>query len=181
MTRLQVDATLPLSGALSIQGGWRRWRPYDSPVPDEIFGASHDRATIGLSFWTVAGGITADVSLDRPEGGEDARTVSSSFFLRKTPLLGLGFSGMASYWQRGERTSLILSPEIRRELGRGEIRAAYRYYATDTGLGEILTHYSDLSVAFPITRTVYARVSGFVQWGDNFSSNRVLASLWKSF
>lgn len=181
MTRLQVDATLPLSKTLSIQGGWRRWRPYDSGIPDEVFGASHDRATVGLSLWTLGGGITADVSLDRPEGGGEARTVSSSFFLRRTPLLGLGFSGMASYWKRGESTSLILSPEIRRDFGRGQIRAGYRYYATDTGLGEIRTHYSDLSVAFPIAGALYARFGGFVQWGDNFSSNRVLASLWKSF
>jgi hypothetical protein len=181
MTRLQVDATLPLSKTLSIQGGWRRWRPFDSGIPDEVFGASHDRATVGLSFWTLGGGITTDVSLDRPDGGEEARTVSSSFFLRRTPLLGLGFSGMASYWKRGKSTSLILSPEIRRDLGRGQIRAAYRYYATDTGLGEILTHYSDLSVSFPIAGTLYARLGGFVQWGDNFSSNRILASLWKTF
>lgn len=182
VTRLQLDATVPLSRTLSLLGGWRRWRPYFPEMVDAPFGNQHDRANAGLSFWTGEGGLSADVSVDRPgEGSEEAKTLSTSFFLRRTPLLGLGFSGMVSYWTRKESTSLILSPELWRRFGRGEVRAAYRYYGTDAGIAQIISHYADLSISFPLPRSVSIRLHGFVQWGENFSSNRVLASLSKSF
>ena len=113
--------------------------------------------------------------------GEESRTVSSSFYLRRTPLLGLGFSATASYWTRGEDSSLFLSPEVRREFGRVEVRGAYRLYDTSTEFGEIHHQSADAALTFPLGRGFSARFQGFVQWGADLTSNRVLASLWKSF
>ena len=181
MTRFQLDASIPLTEGLSAHGGWRRWRPFYAGLPIDPLGARQDRASLGLSYWNLAGGLSADISLDRPEEGEEARTVSSSFFVRRSPLLGLGFSGTASYWTRGEVTSLLLSPEIRRGFGRTEVRGGYRFYETAGGFGENRTHFADLSLSFPLGGGISGRLHGFVQWGDSYSSNRILASLWKSF
>ena len=181
MTRFQLDASIPLTEGLSAHGGWRRWRPFHAGLPIDPLGTRQDRASLGLSYWNLAGGLSADVSFDRPEGGEEARTVSSSFFVRKSPLLGLGFSGNASYWTRGDVTSLLLSPEIRRGFGRTEVRGGYRFYETSGGFGENRTHFADLSLSFPLGGGISGRLHGFVQWGDSYSSNRILASLWKSF
>jgi len=181
LTRLQLDASVPLSGKLSAHGGWRRWRAAIPVLLVDQFGPQHDRANVGLSFWAVGGGFSADFSLDRPEVGEQARTVSSSFYLRRTPLLGLGFSGMASYWTRGENSSVLLSPEVRRSIGAGEIRGGYRFYQMTGDFVENRTHFADMAITFPLGAGVSARLQGFVQWGDNLSSNRILASLWKSF
>jgi hypothetical protein len=119
--------------------------------------------------------------MDRPELREEARTVSSSFYLRHTPLLGLGFSGTASYWTRGKESALFLSPEVRREFGRVEVRGAYRFYETSNDFGEIRHQTADMAITFPLGGGFSARFQGFVQWGENLSSNRILASLWKSF
>ena len=181
LTRLQLDASLPLSGGLSAHGGWRRWRGYYPVLPTDGAGPRQDRASVGLSYWAGGGGLSADVSLDRPEMGEESRTVSSSFYLRRTPLLGLGFSATASYWTRGEDSSLFLSPEVRREFGRVEVRGAYRLYDTSTEFGEIHHQSADAALTFPLGRGFSARFQGFVQWGADLTSNRVLASLWKSF
>ncbi|MCJ7628085.1 MAG: hypothetical protein MUO50_06815 [Longimicrobiales bacterium] len=181
LTRLQLDASLPLSGGLSAHGGWRRWRPYSPIVLTDEAGPFHDRASVGLSYWAAGGGLSADVSLDRPEGEEEARTVSSSFYIRRTPLLGLGFSGMASYWTRGDYSSIMLSPEVRREFGRVEIRGAYRLYQTSSAFGEIRHRSADMALTLPLGSGFSARFQGFIQWGGDFTSNRVLASLWKSF
>jgi hypothetical protein len=181
LTRLQVDASLPLSEGLSAHGGWRRWRSFYTGLQADDFGPRHDRATLGLSYWSLRGGLSADVSVDRPEQGSQARTVSSSFYLRRSPLLGLGFSGMASYWTKGDLTSLLLSPEVRRSFGRSDVRAGYRFYETAGDFGEDRSHFADLSISFPLGSGLSARLHGGVQWGDRYSSNRILASLWKSF
>ena len=181
VTRLQLDASVPLSGGLSAHGGWRRWRPYYPVLPTDQIGPLRDRASLGLSYWALGGGLSADVSLDRPEVGEESRTVSSSFYLRRTPLFGLGFSGMASYWTRGENSSVLLSPEVRREFGSVEVRGAYRFYETSTGFGEIRHQSADMALSFRLGAGLSARVQGFVQWGSDLTSNRILASLWKSF
>jgi hypothetical protein len=181
LTRLQLDASVPLPGGLSAHAGWRRWRTYYAVVPFGELGPRRDRASAGLSFWSPGGGISADVSLDRPDVGDEARTVSSSFYLRRTPLLGLGFSGIASYWERGDDTSILLAPQLRRELGRAEVRAGYRFYRTSGGFGDIFSHFGDLAVTMPLGGGLSARIHGLVQWGDDLTSNRILASLWKSF
>jgi hypothetical protein len=181
LTRLQLDASLPLSGGLSAQGGWRRWRASYSVLPTDELGPLHDRASFGLSYWARGGGFSADVALDRPDLGEGSRTVSSSFYLRRTPLLGLGFSGTASYWTRGEASSLILSPEVRRQFGRAEIRGAYRFYETSTGLGSLRHNSADVALTLPLGGGFSARLQGFVQWGADLTSNRLMLSLWKSF
>jgi len=181
LTRLQVDASLPLSGSLSAHGGWRRWRAASPVLLINRLAPQHDRANVGLSFWAAGGGFSADFSLDRPEAGEQARTVSSSLYLRRTPLLGLGFSGMASYWTRGANSSLLLAPEVRRAIGAGEIRGTYRFYQMTGDFIENRSHFADMAITFPIGAGVSARLQGFVQWGDDLSSNRILASLWKSF
>lgn len=181
VTRLQLDASLSLSGGLSAHGGWRRWRPYYPVLPTDRVGPRRDRASFGLSYWASGGGLSADVSLDRPEVGEESRTVSSSFFLRRTPLFGLGFSGMASYWTRGERSSVLLSPEVRRAFGIVEVRGAYRFYETSSGFGEIRHQSADMAISLRLGTGLSVRVQGFVQWGGDLTSNRILASLWKSF
>ena len=181
LSRFQLDASLPLSPGLSAFGGWRRWRyPYgayslatDSPV--------HDRANVGLSYWAPAGGLTATFSLDRPDVGERAQTVSGSFYLRRTPLLGLGFSGTASYWKRDESNSLLISPEVRRDFGKVGVRAAYRLLENSLAAETIRSQFADLSLSLPLARGLSVRLHGFVQWGDDYSSNRILASFWKSF
>jgi len=180
LTRLQVDASLPLGGGFTARGGWRRWRtPTALTLGDP--GPRRDRANVGLSYWSAPGGVTLDLSLDRPEGGERARTVSGSFSLRQTGVLGLGLSGLASYWKRGERSSLFLSPELRREVGPAHVRGAYRFYRTRGGSGETRHQFSDLGLSLPLGQGLQARLQGSVQWGESFSSNRILASLWKAF
>jgi len=181
LTRLQLDASIPLSEGLSAHGGWRRWRAYSPVLRTDGPGPRHDRASVGLSYWAGGGGLSADVSLDRPEMGEESRTVSSSFYLRRTPLLGLGFSGTASYWTRGEDSSFFLSPQVRRDFGRVEIRGAYRVYETSTEFGEIRHRSADAALTFPLGSGFSARFQGFVQWSEDLTSNRILASLWKSF
>jgi hypothetical protein len=180
LTRLQVDASLPIGNGLTARGGWRRWRN-PSALTLGAPGPRRDRANVGLSYWSAPGGATLDFSLDRPEGGETARTVSGSFSLRETGVLGLGLSGFASYWKRGEGSSLLLSPELRREVGRVHVRGAYRFYRTRSGSGENRHQFADLGLTVPLGRGLQARVQGSVQWGESFSSNRILASLWKSF
>jgi hypothetical protein len=180
-SRFQLDASIPLSQGLSVFGGWRRWRSPYAVYPATIDAPRHDRANAGLSYWAMAGGVTATFSLDRPEVGEKARTVSGSFYLRRTPLLGLGFSGTASYWKREESTSFLISPEVRRDFGKVGIRLAYRLLENSLAIQKIRSQFADLTLTLPIARGLSARLQGFIQWGDNYSSNRILASFWKSF
>lgn len=181
LARLQVDVSLPLSDGLSARGGWRRWRISTAFFSPGSVAPLRDRATLGLSYWGFEGGGSVDVAIDRPEFGDPAQTVSSSFFLRRTPLLGLGFSGSASYWTRGDDRSFLLSPEVRREFGRTELRGAFRLYGTKGDFGEIRHQSADLALTVGLGRGLSARVQGFLQWGGDLTSNRLLASLWKSF
>lgn len=181
LSRLQLDASVPLSPGLSAHGGWRRWRASTSFFSAGSSAPLRDRANVGMSYWGMGGGLSANLSLDRPEIGDQARTATASFFLRRTPLLGLGFSGTASHWTRGEKTSLILSPEVRRALGPAEVRGTYRFYQTVGDFGTIRNESADLALTIAFGRGLSARFQGFVQWGENLDSNRLLVSLWKSF
>jgi len=181
LTRLQLDASVPLAGGLSAHAGWRRWRSYYPILPLGDTGPQHDRASVGLSFWATSGGLSADFSMDRPEGGEEARTASSSFYLRRTPLFGLGFSGSASYWTRGESSSLLLSSEVRRDLGPVDVRGGYRFYENAGDRFESQSHFADLALTLPLGAGFSTRIQGYVQWGDDLESNRILASLRMSF
>jgi hypothetical protein len=150
-------------------------------LPSDSTGPLFDRANAGISYWSTAGGLSVDVSVDRPEVGDGARTVSSSFYLGSTPLFGLGFSGMASYWTRGDDSSLLLSPEVRSNLGRAQLRGAYRFYQTEGSRGHTRHQFTDLGLTLPLGAGVSARVQGSMQWGGDFTSNRIFASLWKVF
>ena len=93
LSRLQVDASVPLSPGLSAHGGWRRWRASTSFFSAGSVAPLRDRANLGMSYWGLGGGVSVDLSMDRPEIGDQARTATASFFLRRTPLLGLGLLG----------------------------------------------------------------------------------------
>lgn len=181
LSRLQLDASVPLSPGLSAHGGWRRWRSSTSFFSAGSTAPLRDRANVGMSYWGLGGGVSVDLSLDHPEIGDQARTATASFFLRRTPLLGLGFSGTASHWTRGENTSLILSPELRRGFGPAEVRGTYRFYQTEGAFGTVRNESADLALTVAFGRGLSARFQGFVQWGENLDSNRLLVSLWKSF
>jgi len=51
----------------------------------------------------------------------------------------------------------------------------------DSGFGETLHQFADVGLTLPLGRGMQARIRGSVQWGEDFSSNRILASLWKAF
>jgi hypothetical protein len=181
LARFQVDASVPLSGGLRAQAGWRSWRASTLYFSQGSSAPTRQRGNVGLSYWGLQGGATVDLSLDRPQGDEQARTVSSSFFLRRTPLLGLGFAGTASYWVRGDDTSLAISPEIRRDFGPAELRGAYHLYQTEGQFGTIRHESADLTLTLALGHGLSARVQGWVQWGEDLTGNRLHASLWKSF
>lgn len=180
-SRFQLDASIPLSAGLSAFGGWRRWRSPYAVYPLTPDTPLHDRANIGLSYWAPAGGLTGTFSLDRPEVGEKARTVSGSFYLRRTPFLGLGFSGTASYWKREGSSSFLVSPELRRDFGKVGLRVAYRLLQNSLASEKIRSQFADLTLSAPLARGLSVRLHGFLQWGDDYSGNRILASFWKSF
>jgi hypothetical protein len=181
LSRFQVDASVPLSAGLRVHGGWRTWRAGTLFFSQGSKAPIRQRGLVGFSYWTARGGATLDLSLDRPQGDDPSRTVSTSFFLRRTPFLGLGFGGSASYWSRADETSLAVSPEVRRDFGPAELRGGYRLYQTEGRFGTIRHESADLTLSLSLGAGFSARIQGWVQWGEDFTGNRIFASLWKSF
>ena len=181
VTRVQVNGSLSLGGGLGAFGGWRRWRPV--PLWDElaVLGPKEDRGHVGLSYWGRAGGGSVDLSVSRPEKGENGRTLSGSLYLTRTPIPGVGFGGTVSQWSRGDDESLLISPELRISLGRLDVRGAYRLYRTVATAGEVTTQFTDVGLTLPLGGGAFLRLQGSTQFGGDLSSTRVFASLWKGF
>ncbi len=181
VTRIELDGTVPIRGGWSASAGWRRWRSL--PLWDELalLGPREDRGRLGLSYWGSAGGGSVDFGIQRPEEGDTGRTVSGSLYLTRTPVLGIGFAVNGSRWSEGGDNSLLLSPELRVPLGRGDVRGSYRFYRTATRGTRVTTHFGDLSLSFPLGSGAYLRLQGSDQWGGGLSSTRLYASLWKGF
>ena len=181
LTRLQLDGSVTLAGGLGAFAGWRRWRALPLWDPAAVLGPQEDRGHIGLSYWGGSGGGSVDLSLNRPEEGEGGRTVSGSFYVTRTPISGVGLGVSASRWSRVEDSSLLLSPQLTLSAGPVSFRGAYRYYNTVRSIGEERTHFTDASLTFPLGSGVYLRLLGSTQWGEDLSSNRIYASIWKGF
>jgi hypothetical protein len=181
LTRLQLDGSVTLAGGLGAFAGWRRWRALPLWDPEAVLGPREDRGHVGLSYWGRAGGGSIDFSVNRPEVGDGGRTVSGSFFLTRTPVPGIGLGASASRWSRGEDSSLGLAPQLSLSAGPVSFRGTYRYYNTLRSVGEEKTHFTDVSFTVPMGSGVYLRLLGSTQWGEDLTSNRLYASVWKGF
>lgn len=178
--RLQLRAGADVAGPLRIHGGFVRSRGYRADGAVDILTDPHDRANVGLSFWGRRGGLTVGASRARDPDGEPSRAYSSSVSLKGLPM-AIDLRGSGSYFIRKGVRVLYLSPGLSRSFGRVRSSATYRLYRSESSLNRVLSHSAELSLMFPLVQGLRSMLQAQTGWGENLRSQRIYASIWKSF
>lgn len=191
VTRLHVRTSLPLVGGLSVHGRLAVRQPYSLWSTQDVIALRRDQATVGLSYWGPGGSLNLDVTANRFDLQRDlSYTYASSFNITRTPVLGFGLSGAASYWRQDATRSLYLTSGVNRAFGRLQTRASYQLYRTESTTDNVLTgsatnrfqtHAVHFSLSLPLARRVYSTAQARSQWGENLVTTSLYMSLWTSF
>lgn len=181
VTQLDVRSSIPMGRNLSLLGRYSLREssvaaPAEDPIP-----ASRERATVGFAYYLFSGNIGADVTANRWDSSDISLTYASYFNFPRTPLLDLGFRAAASYWKRGNLTTLYLSPGIRRSFGRLQSELSYQRYSTEGSSDTVVSEALEMFLTFPIARKLFYTLQGRGQWGDVLNSSSLYTGIWLSF
>jgi hypothetical protein len=181
VTQFDVRSSIPMGRNLSLLGRYSLREssvaaPAEDPIP-----ASRERATVGFAYYLFSGNIGADVTANRWDSSDISLTYASHLNFPRTPLLDLGFRAAASYWKRGELTTLYLSPGIRRSFGRLQSELSYQRYSTEGSSQTVVSEALELFMTFPIARKLFYTLQARGQLGDVLASNSLYTGIWLSF
>ena len=180
VTRLNGAMGVPLAPGLELQARVAMAQPYAYWRAEDLITFRRDQGTLGLSYWSRAASLNADVTLHHVAGGTWGHTFAGSFGFPRA-IAGVGWSGAATYWTQGTLSGLYLASGLDRSFGRVLWRAGYQLDRS-TGTGDpLLTHSGDLGFSFPLSRRVVADLRGRVQRGASLTSRAVAFSLWSGF
>jgi hypothetical protein len=181
VTRLYASGSVPIAGRLSLHARYALDEPLLLSDSINLLPFKRQQGNAGISYWARGGRFNLDVTANRVNGRDPTYTVSSSFSLNETRVLGLGFNGAGSYWTFEGRKAVNLLGGINRSFGRVQTRASYQLYRTESAINEFTTHNIDFGLLFPLSRRLYSTIQGRVQRGDNQSANSIFLNLWMSF
>jgi len=179
VTQLDLDAMLPLVSSLYIRGHFAR-RSYDWDLSrTDTVRPQNERKGGGLLVAAGRFSLSMDASLAEWNDGGKARNYAGSMSIARSPLAGLGIGASANLQQGDGMDSWYISPWLTRSFGRTSVTASWqRYDATGGGPNEYQA--ASLSLTLPMPGGVFTSLRAQKQLGMS-SSNRVWASLWKSF
>ncbi len=170
VSHLLLSTSVPLHRQVELYARYSLRRPSLSPL-DTLVAGQRQQAGGGLIFRVWSGSISGDVTATRLESGETSYSYSSFLSIPRTALLGLGFSGSASYWTRSSATTLFLSGGISRYIGRAQARAFYHRYTTESVGTTLVTQGGEIAVAIPLSRRLFSTLRAVASRSDNLSSN----------
>jgi hypothetical protein len=180
VTRLNGAVGVPLATGLELQARVAMTQPYAFWRAENLITFRRDQGTLGLSYWSRAASLNADVTLHHVAGGAWGHTFGGSFGFPRA-VAGVGWSGAATYWTQGTLSGLYLASTLDRSFGRVLWRAGYQQDRS-TGTGDpLITHSGDLGLSFPLSRRVVADLRGRVQRGASLTSRAISLSLWSGF
>ena len=188
--RFLLGASVPLTDGLTAHLRYSLRQPYrvTEVVPVTY---RRGRGNLGLTYnfgsAMIGGDVTAnDVTnlLADDDSGDDlgmSWTYSGWFSVSETSLWKLGFTGTASYRDRGGNNALYIVPGLTRRFGPTFARLTYTYYETEEPEAAFTTHTGDLAVDFPIARRLRGTLAGRIQQGAQLDATSIYASLWWAF
>jgi hypothetical protein len=186
ISELRLRGSLRVSRALSVRGGFQRRLYYDryyveDPLEDP-FGPKGDRVTGGLSLRSGGTYVSADLSRNTAEGGDESTGLSGSISLPS--MGGAGgprLTGSASYWDGDNGTSTTVSPSLVLYRGQGRLRFGYRLSQWDMFELERTSHALDASLNGPLPNGYRGSVRILGQWGGGLEHQSVRLTLSKAF
>lgn len=181
ITQFDVRTGVPLGRRITVLGQVSRLQPYYIWRIEQPIGPARDRATIGMNYALFSGTLGFDVTANRLEEEDISYTYAGHYSFPRTALLGLGFSGTASYWKRENITTLYLSQGIRRAFGGLQTQASYQRYMTTSATTSVVTHGIDASFLVPIARRLFFTLEVRLQRGADLNSDNLYTGFWVSF
>lgn len=181
ITELFVDGSIPLGARLYLDGRYSRRRPYFIWLGELPIAERREQAGVGLTYRSLGGFVSADVTSNRWADGERSLTYSSSVVIPRSAILDLGLSASASYWKRDGTDALVLSPGLTRSFGRVDSRLGYQLYRSGNVASAFQTHAVDLTLSFPLTRRTYSSLGGSLRFGDDLLTQGLRATVWTTF
>jgi hypothetical protein len=180
VTRLNGAVGLPLAPGLELQARVAMGQPYAFWRAQNLIGVRRDQGSLGLSYWSRAASLSADVTLHRVAGDTWGRTLGGSVAFPRA-LAGIGWSAATSYWTQGALSGLYLSSGFDRSVGRVWWRGTYQLDRSVGSGDPLVTHSGDLGLSFPLSRRVVVDLRGRVQRGAHLTGYGLSLSLWSGF
>jgi hypothetical protein len=179
VTQLDLNAMLPLVSSLYIRGHFaRRSYDWDLSQPDTVR-PQNERKGGGLMVSAGRFSLSMDASLAEWNDGGRTTNYSGSVSIARSPLAGIGVGASTNLQQGDGMDSWYVSPWLTRSFGRASMSASWqRYDASSGGANEYQA--ASLSLTLPLPGGAYTSFRAQKQFGMS-SSNRIWASLWKSF
>jgi hypothetical protein len=181
ITQFDIRTAVPLGRRLTVLGQVSRLQPYYIWQIERPIAPARDRATIGVNYSLFSGTFGVDVTANRLQAEDISYTYAGHYSFPRTALLGLGFSGTASYWQRETITTLYLSQAVRRTFGGLQTQVSYQRYMTKSAARPVVTHGFDASFLLPISRRLFFTMEVRLQRGADLNSNNLYTGFWVSF
>jgi len=181
VTRLYASGSVPIAGRLSLHARYAMDEPLLMLDTINLLSFKRQQGSAGVGYWAPGGSFNLDVRANRVDDRDPTYTISSSFSLSETRVLGLGFNGAGSYWTFEGAKAVNLVGGISRRFGRVQTRASYQLYRTESTINTLSTHNVDFGLMFPLARRLYSTIQARVQRGENQNANSIFVNMWMSF
>jgi hypothetical protein len=128
----QIDATahLAITPTFAIRARYDD-RAFDPLAAANSFVPRRRQIGAGLVYSGNVASFATDATLVRWTGDAPAQSVSSSLFIHRTPLLGIGLSASGSLWSDPDGTTVFVAPGLHRDFGPAATNLLYRHYRVD--------------------------------------------------
>jgi len=181
VTRLHAGGSVPIVGRLSLHARYAFDEPQLQLDGIELLSLRRQQGNAGLSYWARGGSLNLDITANQFEDRDLTYTLSASFGLNETRILGLGFHGAGSYWTFESTKAVNLVGGLDRRFGRVQASVTYQLYRTETAVDAFSTHNVDLGLVLPLARRLYSTIQARLQRGENQTANSIFVNLWMSF
>ncbi len=181
VTRLYASGSVPITRRLSFHARYALDEPLLLLDTINLLSYRRQQGNAGISYWAPGGSLNLSVTANRVNGRDPTYTISSSFSLSETRVLGLGFNGAGSYWTFEGAKAVNLVGGIDRRFGSVQTRASYQLYRTERATTTLLTHNVDFGLMFPLARRLYSTIQARLQRGENQTANSIFVNVWMSF
>jgi len=180
MSRLLLDATATVGGAVSVRGSYSRREPVADVIGSEFQPYSRDLGRIGIGV--SSGRVFANVDVGVHNSGlQESAGMNISGSLAHRPPTGFGLNISGSYWDGDQSSTYTLRPGLNRRFGNVNARAWYTFYHSDEPEAVTKTHTVAASLSAPLSKRVRGEVSGRIQRGTIFDGSRIYASVRWAF
>ena len=180
-TELQLRMRLPLTRQWSINGSWRRRRPYRIWRGASAVGYERTTLDAGVAYRTQTGTLGAGLTRSSSDISQDAWAYHGYARVNKIGIWQLSAHSSVYYWTMDQSNSISASLGVDRSFGHSTIQLGYRFYHSELNNDAQSVHGLNGSWFYTIRQSWRLNIQLNGDYGTYLQRQSLSLGLFKSF